>query len=135
MFTRKFGPDGPLLVAGDWLVILIFVFIGQLDHNTAGVSGLPSLAVTTLSIGIAWTAAAYLLGAFHLDPGDTFWSWLGRVLTSWLVAAFVGLVLRALVRGQGAIPTVFILVMTGIGGLFILGWRSLYFAWRRRRAA
>lgn len=134
MQNRKWGNNSTLLLLVDWLVILVFVFIGQLDHNTAGVSGLPSLAVTTVSVGLAWTAAAYLLGALRLDANDTLWTWLGRVLTAWLVAAFVGLVLRALVRGQGAIPTVFILVMTGIGGLFILGWRALYFALGRRRA-
>ena len=118
----------------DWLVILLFVFIGQMDHGSAGVNGLPSLLNTTAAIGAAWTVSAYALGALRLEPTDTARNWLGRVLPAWLIAAFVGLVLRALLRGQGAIPTVFILVMTGIGGLFLIGWRLLYFALSRRKA-
>lgn len=133
MHNRKWGSNSLFLLLVDWLIILLFVFIGQLDHQTAGVAGLPSLLTTTLSIGVVWSAAAFMLGAFRLDAGDTLSTWLGRVLTAWLVAAPLGLLLRALLRGQAAIPTAFILVMMGIGGLFMLGWRAVYFWLHARR--
>jgi hypothetical protein len=122
----------PLLI-GDWLVLLLFVFIGQRDHNITGPAALPSLLITTLSVAVPWTLAAAALGAFRLDVGLTLPRWLGRVLNAWLVAAPLGLVLRALLRGQSAIAVPFMLVMLGLGGLFMLAWRAGVFYVIRRR--
>lgn len=120
------------LVIGDWLLLLLFVFIGQRDHGMAVVGALPSLFTTTLAIGVPWTVAALLLGTFRYGAGLSWQAWLGRVLTTWLVAAPLGLILRALFRGQASIPVPFMLVLLSLGGLFMLGWRALAY-WRLSR--
>lgn len=126
-----------VLILGDWLVLLLFVFIGQRDHNMSGPGTFTSLLITTVSLAIPWTVAAFLLGAYKLEDSLTLQRWLGRVLTAWLVAAPLGLLLRALLRGQGTITVPFMLVVMGLGGLFVLGWRGVYYwlANRRRRPA
>jgi hypothetical protein len=122
-----------ILIIGDWLVLLLFVFIGQRDHNMSGPGTFASLLTTTLSLAVPWTVAAFLLGAYRLEESPTLGRWLGRVLTAWLVAAPLGLLLRALLRGQGAIAVPFMLVALGLGGLFVLGWRGVYYLLRNRR--
>lgn len=121
------------LLLGDWLILLLFVFIGQRDHAMSGPGVLTSLVTTTLAVALPWTAAAYLLGALRFAPDMTWPVWFGRALNAWLVAAPLGLLLRALLRGQGAIPVPFMLVMLGLGGLFMLSWRALAFWLMNRR--
>lgn len=122
----------PWLLAGDWLIILLFVFIGQRDHDMAVIASLPSLTMTTLAVAVPWTVAAWPLGA--LRPPDAALPWFGRALAAWLIAAPLGLIIRALLRGQASIAVAFALVMLGLGGLFMLGWRVVAY-WLSRRAA
>ena len=122
------------LFAGDWLVLLLFVFIGQRDHAISGPGALPSMLNTAFSLAVPWTVAAFVLGAYRLRPLPGWRLWLGRALNAWLVAAPLGLLLRALLRGQDAIPVIFILVATSIGGLMIVGWRALAYWWGSRRS-
>ena len=121
------------LLAGDWLVLLLFVFIGQRDHAISGPGALPSLMNTAFSLAVPWTAAAFVLGAYRLRPLPGWRVWLGRALNAWLVAAPLGLVLRALLRNQDAIPVIFILIAMSIGGLMIVGWRALAYWLAARR--
>ena len=121
------------LLAGDWLVLLLFVFIGQRDHSISGPGALPSLLNTAFSLAVPWTVAALVLGAYRLRPLPGWQVWLGRALNAWLVAAPLGLVLRALLRNQDAIPVIFILIAMSIGGLMIVGWRALAYWWVSRR--
>ena len=132
------------LLIGDWLVLLLFVFIGQRDHEMALVGPLPTRLQTTLAVGqpgpaptlalgLPWTAAAWALGALRPPAGAGWRPWLGRVAAAWLIAAPLGLLVRALVRGQAAIPVPFMLVILGLGLLFILGWRGIYYWLRMRR--
>lgn len=122
-----------ILAVGDWLVLLLFVFTGQRDHAISGPGAVNSLLVTTLSLALAFTAAAFLLGAYRIEPGLSWAQWLGRVLTSWLVAAPLGLIVRALLKGQDSIALPFMLVVMGLGGLFVIAWRAVFFWWRQRR--
>ncbi len=123
----------PWLLAGDLITLLLFVFIGQRDHEIALAGSLPSLLTTTLAVALPWTVAAWLLGALRLPAGD--WRpWFGHVLAAWLIAAPLGLILRALYRGQASIPVPFMLVMIGLGGLFVLAWRALAYWLAGRRA-
>ena len=121
------------LFVGDWLVLLLFVFIGQRDHAISGPGALPSLLNTAFSLAVPWTVAAFVLGAYRLRPLPGWQVWLGRALNAWLVAAPLGLVLRALLRNQDAIPVIFILIAMSIGGLMIVGWRALAYWWVSRR--
>lgn len=124
----------PWILAGDWLLLLLFVFVGQRDHGMNVTGALPSLFTTTLAVALPWTVAAFLMGALRLPENGTWQGWFGRVVAAWLIAAPLGILLRALYRGQGAIPVPFMLVMLGLGGLFMLGWRGLVY-WRLARKA
>lgn len=126
------GSPWPIII-GDWLVLVLFVFIGQQDHQITGVSALPSLLITSVSLAIPWTVASLLLDGYRPERFSGWQPWLGRVLTIWLVAAPIGLIFRALLRGQETIIVVFMLVLMSIGGLFLLGWRGLVWWWRTRQ--
>ena len=122
------------LLAGDLLVLLIFVIIGQLDHGMSITGALPSLIATTLALALPWAIIAWLMGVLRL-PGDrTAAAWLGRVAAAWLIAAPLGLILRALWRGQASIILIFMIVALGLGGLFVLVWRAAVYWWVQRRA-
>lgn len=121
------------LLIGDWLVLLLFVFIGQRDHSMNVVGSLPSLLTTTLALALPWTAVAWALGALRLPNGTAWRPWLGRALAAWLIAAPLGLLLRALLRGQASIPVPFMLVILGLGSVFVVGWRAVYYWLRMRR--
>ena len=123
----------PWLLAGDLITLLLFVFIGQRDHDMSVVGSLPSLFATTLAVAVPWAAAAWLMGALRDPAGQPPAAWFGRVVAAWLIAAPLGLILRALFRGQASIPVPFMLVMLGLGGLFVLGWRAVAFWWARRK--
>jgi hypothetical protein len=123
------------LLAGDLLTLLLFVFIGQRDHGMSLTGALPSLLTTTLALALPWAIVAWLLGVLGL-PGDrTAVDWLSRVAAAWLIAAPLGLILRALWRGQASIILIFMIVALGLGGLFVLVWRAAVYWWMRRRAA
>jgi hypothetical protein len=122
------------LVAADWLVLLLFVFAGQRDHSMPVLGALPSLFTTALALALPWTAAAWAMGAAALPVGIPARGWLSRVAAAWLIAAPLGLLLRALLRGQAAIIVPFMLVILGVGGLVMVGWRgAVYWSWNRRR--
>ena len=112
------------LLIGDWLVFLLFTFIGQRNHGMTGMATLSSLMATTQALAIPWTvtASAWGVAGFHDIPR---YGWFGRVLTVWLIAAPIGLIYRALLRGESSISVTFMLVTLALGGLFILAWRAI----------
>lgn len=124
-----------LLALGDWLALLIFCVIGETNHNMLSVEGLPSLFNTFFSLVVPWTIVAILMGGYHPEKAAGFWSWMGRSLSIWLIAAPLGLVIRALWRGQGVVVLVFMIVALSVGGLFILAWRAVYWWWLSRQWA
>jgi hypothetical protein len=122
-----------LLVAGDLLVLLAFVLAGQQEHELANANNpLPGALLTTGEFGVAWVVAAIGFNAFRLDNPPALRSLLSRSLSAWLVAAPLGVLLRALVLSRADIPTAFLIVVLGLGGGLLLGWRLLFgFAWTR----
>lgn len=133
--STKNGLSGWLL-AGDWLLLLLFVFVGQRDHAMSVIGALPSLFTTTLALALPWALAAWAVGALRLPDSAAWRPWFGRIIAAWLMAAPLGIILRALLRGQASIPLPFMLVVLGLGALFMLGWRAMVY-WRvgRRPAA
>lgn len=119
----------PLLLVGDWVVLALFVFLGQLDHDVLDIG---RLLMQVVVLAIPWTVASLLLGAQQVGTGAGWAPFMGRTVVAWLVAAPLGLIIRALVQGQATIIVAFMLVTMGLGGLFLLGWRALYYWWRRR---
>jgi len=138
MKTNERFSFSPWLLAGDYLIILLFIFIGQRDHDMDILASLPSLFVISIAVVLPWAAAAIPLGVMRLPEGHSAaarWSWFGRVAAAWLIAAPLGVIIRALVRNLTVIPVAFLLVMLGLGVLSILGWRALVYWLAGRRAA
>ena len=144
LMTTKFPPTNFRLLLGDLLVLILFVFTGQRDHAMPIVAALPSLLTTTLALAVPWVVAAGAMGVLALGPDRSasglpsadlsgLGAYLGRVLAAWLIAAPIGLILRALLRGQASIAVPFMLVILGLGSVFMLGWRAGYYWLGMRR--
>jgi hypothetical protein len=117
-----------ILAAGDLLALLAFVLIGQADHQTLNASNpllgaLPNFA----PLAGAWLVFAVLLRAYP-RAGDRprLAPFLGRAALAWVIAAPVGLVIRMFLLDRGGVPIPFLLVTLGVGALFLLGWRLIY---------
>lgn len=123
------------LVIGDLAALLAFVLVGQADHRTLSASN-PLLGAlpNTLSLALPWLALAWPLRAYpRAGRPPSLRSFLGRSALAWVIAAPLGLAIRAVWLGRGGIPIPFLLVTLGAGGLFLLGWRLLFWALALRR--
>jgi hypothetical protein len=127
-----------LLAAGDIIALLLFVFIGQADHQTVNAENpIGGLLRGSAPFVAAWLVTAFLLGAYRAEVW-TPRAMLTRSLSAWFIALPVGVVLRALLLERAVIPTAFVLVAFAFGGLFVIGWRMIFVflvIWRRRAQA
>lgn len=135
MFDQRWRSRVAWLLLGDWLALGLFVFLGQLDHDMLGTYGWPRLATSTLEVALPWTIIAAVTGAYRLPPGVSRRHFLGRSLNAWLVAAPLALLVRAWLHGQATIIVIFFVVMLGLGGAFLLGWRVAFILWLSRLPA
>jgi hypothetical protein len=126
-----------ILVAGDVIALLLFVGIGQRDHEMVNPENpIGGLLMTAVDFVIPWLVVGWLVGAFapasrETNSQETFLSVGGRAiivraLNAWLIAAPLAVLLRAAVLGRSIIPTIFLVVVMGLGGAFVLGWRLLF---------
>ncbi|MBE2225119.1 MAG: DUF3054 domain-containing protein [Anaerolineae bacterium] len=123
-----------ILLAGDLIAILLFVFIGQQDHATTDVNN-PILGLLRAAFPflITWLIVAPLVGAYPAAENITLRRLLLRGLNGWLIAAPLGLLLRAFLFERGGIPAIFMLLTLVVAGAFILVWRLVFgFIWQRR---
>lgn len=122
-----------MLLAGDLVALLVFVLIGQADHDTLSTANLLShTALNAVSLGAPWVVLAMVLGAYPApDAALALRPFLLRSGLAWLLAAPVGLWIRKILLARGAIPVPFLLVTLAAGGLMLLGWRAVY-GWRRK---
>jgi hypothetical protein len=125
--THWFSKQRLILLGGDWLTLTIFVFWGQIEHGLIGADFLFRLLSTTFVMILPWTIVGILWGAYQLEEGLGWRLFLGRALTTWLIAAPLMLVLRAYLREQTVIVVIFILVALALGGAMMLGWRVIYY--------
>lgn len=133
LFPRPLAALG--LMLGDILTLLLFVYIGQIDHAlTDAENPLRGILFTALPFLIPWLITASALGAYRVSADDLSWRvafW--RLLNAWLVAAPLGVLLRALWLERAVIPTAFLLAALGFGGAMLLAWRIGYvLVWRVR---
>lgn len=115
------------VVAIDLLVVVGLVLTGMVQHGTIDQ---PARVVGTVSpFLIGWLVAAPLAGTYAVSDGDGggFASVLKyrRAAVTWLAAANVGLVLRSAPAFPGGTAWAFPLVITGLGLVALLGWRTV----------
>jgi len=118
-----------VLLLGDLLAILLFVLVGQRDHNTVDAAR-PFLGLlrTAFPFLLAWVVVAWVVKAVPLRAnGMRLPCLLARTVNAWFIAAPLALMLRAFLLGRD-IPPAFMLVTLTLGSLFVLAWR-LAFGW------
>ena len=117
-----------ILAAGDLAALLAFVLVGQADHSTINTAN-PLLGALPNAVPLAgtWLIVAALLRAFPKgSQPPRLPAFLGRSALAWVIAAPIGLVIRMLWLDRGGIPIPFLLVTLAAGGLFLLGWRLVF---------
>lgn len=130
-----------VLLAGDLLALLLFVFFGQRDHELINPENpLLGIGSTGVLFLVPWVAAGWLLGAYsdwtaaaRSKDDDGVMARSGfpyrlvtRAINAWLVAAPLAVLLRSFVLGRAVIPTIFLVVVLSVGGAFVIGWRLLF---------
>jgi hypothetical protein len=115
-----------LLIIGDVLALVLFVWTGQTDHGTINDSN-PIWGVVKASweFALMWLLIGWSLNTFPQFKDWTVRSLLSRPLLTWLTAAPLSLLLRSLVLNRLNIPTLFLAATLGFGILFLWGWRLL----------
>lgn len=130
-----------ILFAGDLIALILFVAVGQRDHELVNEQNpISGVLLSTLYFAAPYLIAGILLRAFSPiemdDPkGRPYIAFFGRWLNAWLVAAPIGILIRSYALGRAVIPTLFIVAGLGFGGLFMLVWRVLFalIGWWRAR--
>ncbi len=129
-----------LLFAGDLIALILFVVVGQRDHELVNEQNpISGVLLSTLYFAAPYLITGVLLRAFNFDAdneGRFYFRFFGRWLNTWLVAAPLGILIRTFALGRAVIPTTFILAGMGFGGLFMLAWRILFALvvwWSNRR--
>ena len=131
MNKSNLSPHLLILLAGDLLVILSFVWIGRSNHH---------LSVTDLTADLS-TAAPFILSWFLITPwfglyqSEVSQNWrrvAPRLLLAWAIAGPLALMLRSLFLGRsifgGIIPIFAVVSLTYIGVVALL-WRLGYIGW------
>jgi len=113
------------LAVGDLLVILGLMSVGVYNHGTNPVES-PLVVVATAAPFLAgWVVGALAAGAYAPGGARTVRSAVFRGVGAWVVAAAVGLTLRATPYFRGDSPVTFALVITGTGVAALGTWRAL----------
>jgi hypothetical protein len=123
------------LITGDGLALLLFVYLGQREHETLDPARpLVGVILQTAVFLLPWLVAGWWLGAFTAGAGKELSrpAFLSRTLNAWLVAAPLALLLRAFLLDRAVIPTLFLLVTLGLGGAALFTWRLLFLLWQHR---
>lgn len=123
-----------LLLLGDSLAVLLFVFTGQRDHNTVDAARpLLGLLRTAFPFLLAWVVVAWVVKAIPLTAaGMRLPILLARTVIAWFIAAPLALMLRGFILGRD-IPPMFMLVTLTLGSLFVVAWRLAFgLVWQKR---
>jgi len=123
-----------ILLVGDLLVLLSFVWIGRSSHSLA-ITDIVAGLLTAVPFVISWFAITPWFGIYKPAISRQWRSVAPRLLLAWAIAGPLSLVLRALFLGRpipaGIIP-IFAAVSIGYIGLVALAWRLGYCWWASR---
>ncbi|MFD1571982.1 DUF3054 domain-containing protein [Halorubrum laminariae] len=126
--ARRLDRAAAPLAVGDVLVLMAMLTAGTLSHRpTEFLANEPTYLLGVWApFLIGWFLVAPLVGAYAAGAVETAKSSVPLVVRSWIPAAAVGFVLRAVVFRGGVAPT-FVAVILAIGAIALGGWRALYF--------
>lgn len=126
---ERIDPGALPLAVGDIAFLLVFLTVGALEHNPADYLAENPLvwAGIVAPFLIGWIAVAPLVGAYSPGACESAKSSIPLAVRSWIVAAVIGMALRASPVFDGGFAVVFAIIMLVGGALFLGGWRYLYF--------
>ena len=125
----RVDPGSWPLAVGDVVVIVLFLALGTVRHNdVAFLLGNPDhLAMVVVPFLIAWALAAPLLGAYSPGAAESAKAAVPLALRAWLVAAVVGVAVRATPFFPGGFALTFLAVTLVVGAVALGAWRWLFF--------
>ncbi len=126
-----------LLIGGDLLALLLFVWIGRSSHSLSA-TDIKAALVTAAPFVISWFLVAPWFGLFRNEVSQNWRKLVPRLLLAWvIIGGPLALVLRALFLGRpvpaGIIP-IFAAITLSITTLFLLIWRLGYAWWAYSRS-
>jgi len=117
------------LLAGDMIVLILFVLLGRASHSVTGQGALMAFANTAAPFTLAWVLVGTVVGMYSgraLYPlGRVIW----RTALAALLAAPLGVVMRAVWLARPVAPS-FVVVATLVTLVMMLIWRV---GWSRLR--
>lgn len=118
------SPGTAVLALGDLLVLASFLTAGSLTHGVDPVNMPGHIAGTVAPFLVGWVVAAIAVGAYAPGATRTVRTAVLRAAGAWVVAAAIGLALRATPYFHGGAPLSFALVVTGVGVVSFSVWRG-----------
>ncbi len=119
-----------LLLMGDTIVFLLFIFLGTLSHE--GIVSLGVFARNLLPFGLSWLFISPWLGAFRkstiAEPKKAWW----RVPLIWLVCGTIAVLVRDLLFDRPFVWS-FFLVSVSVQGALLEVWRLSFSTWLGQR--
>lgn len=121
-----------LLLVGDLAVIALQLSVGLVSHGIDPLAEPAYTAETVAPFLVGWLLVAPLLGIYTARVRESLSETALSVSIAWIVAALVGLGLRATPWLSGGAPAVFVAVTIGVGLAALLSWRLVVTAIVRR---
>lgn len=120
------------VAAGDLLVIVGLVLVGQINHNVNPLTEpLYSIGGIAPFVG-GWALVASIGGIYRSTRIQSMRESLRFVTLAWLAAANIGLIARTAPVVEGGVTWPFALVITGFGLCGLLAWRFTVVTVHRR---
>lgn len=121
-----------LVLVGDLAIIAAQLSYGLITHGTDPLADLPYTAETVAPFLLGWLLVAPMVGIYTARVRESFTETLLGVGIAWLVAALIGVGLRATPWLVGGAPPTFVLVTVVTGLVTLLPWRLLVTVLSRR---
>ena len=119
-----------ILIAGDFLAIVVVTIIGFATHGETGLSFLPRMLAAFVPLTLAWFLIAPWFGLFRPEITSSP-KQLWRPVLATLFAGPFAVVLRGLVLNAPIIP-IFGVVLSATSAFGMLVWRGIYFFLSRK---
>jgi len=113
-----------ILVMGDIVIFMFFAFTGRETHAPGDVNLIVNALPTLLTFLIVWLTIATVGRVYRSDVMFNPRSALLRTLITWIIAAPIAIVIRAILLSRTAIPWQFVAVTLGLVGMLLLLWHG-----------
>lgn len=122
-----------VLLIGDLAVLALFAILGRNTHDEAiGIDAVWGVAGTVAPFLVGWLVASPLLGALRAATTATLPMMLRIVLSSWIAAYPLAMLVRGIGLGRTS-PLSFYIVAFTVPLLFLVAWRLVFSIIESRR--